>query len=166
MAKSDGAFLYIGTYPDESAARSDYDVVKALHGIDAIGHFDAAIVTKDDKGKVHVDKDETATRKGAWGGVAAGAVVGLLFPPSILASAAVVGASGGLAGHLWKGMSRSDVKELGEVIDEGQAALVVLGDITVCEALKKAELRAVKEIRKQVNVDLDDLEKEIKSSND
>lgn len=166
MAKSDGAFLYIGTYPDESAARSDYDVVKALHGIDAIGHFDAAIVTKDDKGKVHVDKDETATRKGAWGGVAAGAVVGLLFPPSILASAAVVGASGGLAGHLWKGMSRSDVKELGEVIDEGQAALVVLGDITVGEALKKAELRAVKEIRKQVNVDLDDLEKEIKSSND
>lgn len=165
MAKSDGAFLYIGTYPHESAARDDYEVVKELHGIDAIGHFDAAIVTKDDRGKVHVDKDETATRKGAWGGVAAGAVVGLLFPPSILASAAVAGTAGGLAGHLWKGMSRSDVKELGEVIDEGQAALVVLGDITVSEALQKAQLRAVKEIRKQVDVDLDDLEKEIKSDN-
>ena len=116
--------------------------------------------------EVHVDKDETATRSGAWGGVAVGALVGILFPPSIIASAAVAGAAGGFAGHLWKGMSRSDVKELGELIDEGQAALVVLGDITVSEALEKAELGAIKEIRKQVNVNLDDLEKEIKSSGD
>ncbi len=166
MAKTDGVFLYIATYPDEAAARADYDVVKALHGVDAIGHFDAAVVTKDEHGKVHVDKDETATRSGAWGGVAVGALVGILFPPSIIASAAVAGAAGGFAGHLWKGMSRSDVKELGELIDEGQAALVVLGDITVSEALEKAELGAIKEIRKQVNVNLDDLEKEIKSSGD
>lgn len=166
MATSDGAFLFIATYPDEAAARADYDVVKALHGIEAIGSFDAAVVTKDDKGKVHVNKDETATRTGAWRGVAAGALVGLLFPPSIIASAAVAGAAGGFAGHLWKGMSRSDVKELGEVIDEGQAALVVLGDVTVSEALEKAQLRAVKEIRKQVNVDLDALDKEIRSASD
>lgn len=165
MAKSDGVFLFIATYPDEAAARADYDVVKALHGVDAIGNFDAAVVTKDDKGKVHVAKDETATRKGAWGGVAVGALVGLLFPPAIIASAAVAGAAGGFAGHLWKGMSRSDVKELGDVIDEGEAALVVLGDATVSEALEKAELRAVKQIRKQADVDLDDLEKEIKAAN-
>lgn len=166
MAKPDGVFLFIATYPDEAAARADYDVVKGLHGVDAIGSFDAAVVTKDDNGKVHVNKDETATRAGAWRGVAAGALVGLLFPPSIIASAAVVGAAGGFAGHLWKGMSRGDVKELGEVIDEGQAALVVLGDVTVSEALEKAELRAVKQIRKQANVDLDDLEKSIKSAGD
>ena len=61
-------------------------------------------------------------------------------------------------------MSRSDVKELGEVIDEGEAALVVIGDITVSKALEKAELRAVKQIKKDVNVDLDELEKEIKES--
>lgn len=166
MADNDGVFMFIGTYPDEDAAQADYDVVKALHGIDAIGNFDAAVVTKDAHGKVHVNKDETMTRKGAWRGVAAGALVGLLFPPSIIATAAVVGTAGGVAGHLWKGMSRSDVKELGDVIDVGQAALVVVGDVTVSEALEKAELRAVKEIRKQVNVNLDDLEKEIKAVGD
>lgn len=165
MADADAVFLFIATYPDEAAARADYDIVKALHGVEAIGSFDAAVVTKDDKGKVHVDKDETSTRKGAWGGVAAGAVLGILFPPSILGSAAVVGLAGGVAGHLWGGLSRSDVKELGEVIDDGEAALLVIGDLTVSKALEKAQLKAVKEIRKQVNVDLDDLEKEIKAAN-
>ena len=131
MTTSDGVFLFIATYENEAEARMDYDVVRELHHDDAIGSFDAAVVTKDRQGKVHVNKDETATRGGIWKGVAAGALVGLLFPPTILASAAVAGAAGGIAGHLWKGMSRNDVKELGELIDEGQAALVVLGDVTV-----------------------------------
>jgi hypothetical protein len=30
---------------------------------------------------VQVNKDETATRRGVWGGAAAGAVIGILFPP-------------------------------------------------------------------------------------
>ena len=87
MSNPDGTFIYIGTYPDETAARVDYDVVKALHAVDAVGSFDAAVVTKDDKGKIHVNKDETATRTGGWVGVGVGALVGILFPPAILASA-------------------------------------------------------------------------------
>ena len=89
MSNPDGTFIYIGTYPDETAARVDYDVDKALHAVDAVGSFDAAVVTKDDKGKIHVNKDETATRTGGWVGVGVGALVGILFPPAILASAAV-----------------------------------------------------------------------------
>ena len=30
MAKSDPVFVYVGTYPNEGAARADYDVVKDL----------------------------------------------------------------------------------------------------------------------------------------
>ena len=159
MADPDGVFLYIATYPDEAAAQADYDVVKALHAVDAVGHFDAAVVTKDDKGKIHVNKDETSTRKGAWWGVAAGAALGVLFPPSIIASAAVVGAAGGIAGHLWGGLSRSDVKELGELIDEGQAALLVIGDLTISEAVEKAELHAIKQLRKEVKVQAKEIDK-------
>lgn len=164
MSDVDGVFMFVGTYPDEASAQADYDVVKALHGVDVVGGFDAAVVTKDAKGKVHVAKDETSTRKGAWGGIAAGALVGILFPPSLLAAGAVGGAIGGVAGHLFGGMSRSDVKELGELIDEGEAALVVIGDLTVDKAIEKAELHAVKELRKQVNVDTKELEKEIKAA--
>src|SRR5262245_49734209 len=152
MSKPDGAFIFIGTYPDETSAQADYDVVKALHAVDAVGGFDAAVVTKDANGKVHVNKDETATRAGAWGGVGVGAVVGLLFPPAILGAAAVGGVVGAVGGHLWKGMSRGDVKELGDVIDEGEAALVVIGDVTMSKAIEKAELRAVRQTKRDIDV--------------
>jgi uncharacterized membrane protein len=98
MAKPDAVFIYIGTYPSEAAARYDYDAVKDLHSAGAIGTYDAAVVTKDDAGKVHVNKDEMATRHGAWGGAAVGAVIGILFPPAVIASAAVGAAVGGVGG--------------------------------------------------------------------
>ncbi len=151
MATPDGMFLYIGTYPNEDAARADYDVVKDLHAVDVVGTYDAAVVTKDSSGKVHVNKDEMATRHGGWGGAAAGAVVGILFPPAILGSALVGAAIGGVGGHLWRGISRSDVKELGELIDTGEAALVVVGASTVEAALDKAELKAEKHVSKQLD---------------
>jgi uncharacterized membrane protein len=164
MAKEDGMFLYIGTYPSESAARADYDIVKDLHSVDAIGTYDAAVVTKDDDGKVHVNKDEMATRHGGWGGAAAGAVVGLLFPPAIIGSALVGGAIGGISGHLWRGISRSDVKELGELIDEGEAALLVVGASTLQEALDKAGLKAAKHVTKQVDVSTKDVDAAMKDA--
>ena len=83
MAKSDAVFIYIGTYPSEASARADYDVIKDLHAAGAVGTYDASVVTKDDDGKVHVNKDETSTRHGAWGGAAVGALVGISSrPPS------------------------------------------------------------------------------------
>jgi hypothetical protein len=97
MAKPEAVFIYIGTYPDEAAARADYDVVKDLHAVGAVGTYDAAVVTKDDAGKVHENKDEMATRHGAWGGAAVGALIGILFPPAIIATAAVGAASAGSA---------------------------------------------------------------------
>ena len=89
MAKPDDVFVYVGTYPDEMSARDDYEIVKDLHAAGAVGTYDASVVTKDENGKVHVNKDETSTRHGAWGGAAAGAVVGILFPPSLIGSAIV-----------------------------------------------------------------------------
>jgi uncharacterized membrane protein len=143
MAKPDAVFIYIGTYPSKGAARADYDIVKDLHAAGAVGTYDAAVVTKDDAGKVHVNKDEMATRHGAWGGAAVGAVVGILFPPSIIGTAIVGAAVGGVGGHLWRGMSRADVKEFGDIIDEGQAALVIVGESKFEQAVQKAELKDV-----------------------
>ena len=109
------------------------------------GTYDAAVITKDDNGKIHVNKDETTTRHGAWGGAAAGALVGILFPPSIIGSAIVGAAIGGVSGHLWKGMSRTDVKEFGEAIDAGEAALVIVGETTIEDAIEKAAAQGPEE---------------------
>jgi uncharacterized membrane protein len=161
MAKTDSVFIYIGTYADVAQAQLDYELVKQLHTADAIGTYDAGVVTKDDKGRVHVNKDEKATEHGAWGGLAAGAVVGILFPPAVI-GAAVVGATvGGVGGHLWRGMSRSDVKELGELIDTGEAALVVVGQTPLEDVLDGGRLNADRHLSKQLDVSSKDLDKAV-----
>jgi len=164
MAKPETVFIYVGTYPDEAAARDDYGVVKDLHAAGAVGTYDAAVVTKDDAGKVHVNKDEMATRHGAWGGAAVGAVVGILFPPSIIGTALVGAAAGGVGGHLWRGMSRSDVKELGDVIDDGQATLIVVGDSKLEQALNKATSKAEKHVAKELDVSPKDIDKAVQEA--
>lgn len=164
MAKSDGVFIYLGTYPDEASARADYDIVRDLHAVGAVGTYDAAVVRKDEFGKVHVNKDEMATRHGGWGGAAAGAVIGILFPPSIIGTAIVGGAIGGVSGHLWRGMSRADVKELGDIIDAGQAALLIVGESTIEDAVNKAELKAEKHISKELNANAKEVDKAVQEA--
>jgi uncharacterized membrane protein len=163
MAKPESVFIYIGTYPGEAQARDDYQTIKDLHSLGAVGTYDAAVVTKDD-GKVHVNKDEMATRHGAWGGAAAGAAIGILFPPAVIGTALVGAAVGGVAGHLWRGMSRADVKEFGEVIDDGQAALVVVGESQLEQALDKATLRAEKHVARELDVSPDDIDRAVREA--
>jgi uncharacterized membrane protein len=153
MSKADGVFIYVGTYASEVDARTDYDLVKELHSQGAVGTYDAAVITKSDDGKVHVNKDETSTRHGAWGGAGVGALVGILFPPSIIGTAIVGAAIGGVSGHLWKGMSRADVKEFGDIIDSGEAALVIVGETKIEAYLEKLELKATKRATKELELD-------------
>ena len=164
MAKPDAVFIYIGTYPSQAAAEADYDVVKDLHAVGAVGSYDVAVVTKDDNGKVHEHKDEMATRHGAWGGAAIGALIGCLFPPAIIATTAAGAAIGGVSGHLWRGMSRADCKELGELIDDGQAALVIVGESTVEEAVDKAALKAEKHVAKDLDIESKDIDKAVREA--
>jgi|SRR5215204_1296711 uncharacterized membrane protein len=157
----DGVFVFVATYPDRDGAEADYDVVKDLHSAGAIGTYDAAVVDKDAEGKVHVHKHEKPTQHGAWSGLAVGAVVGLLFPPAIIASGVVGAAAGGLIGHLWRGMSRSDLRELGEALDDGEAALVVIGKSKLEETLNKELRRAERTYEKEIDADQAQLRSEL-----
>jgi uncharacterized membrane protein len=159
MSKSDGTFILVATYPDERAAQDDYQVVKDAHARGLVGSYDAAVITKDMSGKVHENKDETSTRHGAWWGIAAGAAVGVLFPPSILGAAAAGGVIGGITGHLAKGMSRSQAKELGDFIYPGQAGLVVVGETKIEQELAHAVTRAEKQTAKELDVNPKDVDR-------
>lgn len=164
MPKSGSTFVLVATYPDEMAAREDYQVVKNAHAAGLVGSYDAAVVTKDASGKVHANKDETATRHGAWWGIAAGAAVGVIFPPSILATAAAGGVIGGVSGHLARGMSRSEARELGDFIDPGQAGLIVVGEDKVADAVKDAVTRAEKQTAKELDVDPKDVDRALQEA--
>jgi len=159
MPRSDGTFILVATYPDEMAARDDYQSVKDAHSMGLVGSYDAAVITKDASGKVHENKHETATRHGAWWGIAAGAAVGVLFPPSIIGAAAAGGVLGGIGGHLARGMSRSEAKELGDFIDPGEAGLVVVGESKLEEPIKKAVRRAEKQTARELDVSPKDVDR-------
>jgi uncharacterized membrane protein len=164
MSGSGGTFVLVATYPDEATAQQDYQVVKDAHAAGLVGSYDAAVVTKDASGKVHENKDETATRHGAWWGVAAGAAVGVIFPPAVLGAAAAGGVIGGVSGHLAKGMSRSEAKELGDFIAPGEAGLIIVGESKVEDAIKHDVTRAKKQIAKGLDVDPKDVDKTLQET--
>jgi uncharacterized membrane protein len=157
-------FLYAAVYDDIADAEADYEAVFALHDAGAIGTFDSAVVRKDDEGKVRVTKTEKPTQHGAWTGAGVGALVGLVFPPSIIGTAIVGAGAGAVTGHLAKGLSRGDLKDLGKELDAGTAAVIVLGESKIEEQIEKALARANKLIEKQVDADADELKRDIEAA--
>jgi uncharacterized membrane protein len=157
-------FVFAALYSDRADAFADYDMLLEAHAAKLVGTYDVAIISKDAEGKVHVSKHEKPTQHGAWGGIAVGALVGVLFPPSVLGAAAVGGVAGGVGGHLRKGMSRGDAKELGELLDAGEAALIVIGESRVEEWLDKELARAVKSIEKEVDADNEEFKRELEDA--
>ena len=133
----DTFMAYVGVYDSVAAAEADYDTVKALH-VEAglIDAYDAAVIERREGGKTKiVKKHETPTRVGGVLGGGVGLATGLvvaLFPfaaigGGLLAATTAGGAVlGSVAGHAAAGMSRDDLKELGEHLDAGQAGLVVV----------------------------------------
>jgi uncharacterized membrane protein len=157
-------FLYAAVYDDIDDAESDYEAVFALHAAGAIGTFDSAVIRKEEDGKVRVTKTEKPTQHGAWTGAGVGALVGILFPPAIIGSAIVGASAGGLVGHLSKGISRDDLKDLGGELEEGSAAVIVIGESKIEEQLQKAVTRANKLIETQIDADADELKREIEAA--
>jgi uncharacterized membrane protein len=93
--------------------------------------YDGALFTKEAGGKVKIlDRDSAETGGAGVVGGLVGTFIGLIFPPSIIMGGAVGTAVGALAGHLFGGFSRSDIKEIGDMLDEGDAGIVMIGVAT------------------------------------
>jgi uncharacterized membrane protein len=136
MAAGDFIYVLAAAYDDVADARADFEAVRALYDeIKASHDFDAAVLAKDENGKVKIEKTyEAGTRhdalKGLGWGMAAGAAAAL-FPAIGIWGALAAGGAGGTAigaitGHIQTGMKRSELKELGDVLDQGDAALIVV----------------------------------------
>ena len=61
-------FIYAGEYDDVEDAKADLEALKELHKEHVVGLYDAAVVTKNEEGKVEiVDKIEKPTQHGGLG---------------------------------------------------------------------------------------------------
>jgi uncharacterized membrane protein len=167
----DTFMAYVGVYDDVADAEADYDTVKALHvEADLIDAYDAAIVERRADGKTKiVKKHETPTRVGGVLGGGVGLATGLvvaLFPfaaigGGLLAATTAGGALlGSVAGHAAAGMSRDDLKQLGEHLDAGQAGLVVVAVADMGAKVEAAMKKAQKVQAKQLKADTEQIEKD------
>jgi uncharacterized membrane protein len=152
-------FVYVATYSSLDDAKADLAGVKQLYSDGVIGAFDAAVVSKEATGQVKIHKTEMPTQYGAWGGLAVGALVGIFFPPYLVWELAAGAAAGSLIGHLWAGMSRSDLEEIGQTLQANTATLIAVGRSMLQEALQKVTKRAVKRFEKQLKTDAKALDK-------
>jgi uncharacterized membrane protein len=160
-------FLFAGSYDSLADAEADYEVVKALHSAGDIGSYDSNIISKGPGGKVTVTKTEKPAQHGAWIGLAAGAAASVVFPfllPGVIAAGAGGAGIGAWIGHLAHGTSRSDAKEIGALLDEGTAVLIVVGVDKDAEAIEKAAEKSTKQVLKQVDGDFEEAEREVNES--
>ena len=144
--------LYVAAYLDADAARDDWDAIKQLAAADVIKVEGLILVSRRSDGKIHVDDDfHTAGKGAAWGAVG-GAVVGLIFPPSLLAGA-LVGAGaglgiGGLVSHGEKTEIKADVED---ALPLNSSGIVALFDEQWAAAVDKALAKASKVTKDQVD---------------
>jgi uncharacterized membrane protein len=170
----DTLMVFVGVYDDVEDAKVDYDLVKHLHTeADLIDAYDAAIVERRDDGKTRiVKKHETPTRVGGVLGGGVGLATGLvvaLFPFAAIGGGLLVGTTAGgailgaVAGHAAAGMSRHDLKDLGEHLDSGTAGLIVVAVSDMGAKVEEAMQRAAKLERKELKADTDEIQRDAAS---
>ncbi|HTG48037.1 MAG TPA: DUF1269 domain-containing protein [Actinomycetota bacterium] len=143
MGKDDPKLLYIAAYDDPDGAQGDFDALKDLvkHGV--IFTDVAVLVRRDDEGKIEVKENAHEVAGGSMVGAAAGLIIGLIFPPGVIAATVVGGGLGAGAGGLLSHHREHEIKkDIEDVLPPGSSGIVTVFDVTwkpkVDDALKKA----------------------------
>jgi len=171
----DTFMAYVGVYSNPADADADYVAVKELHTkAGLIDAYDAAVIERRADGKVKITKKhETPTRVGGVMGAGAGLATGLvlvLFPFAAIGGGLLAVTAGGgavlgaVAGHAAAGMSRKDLKELGEHLDAGQAGLVVVAVSDMGAKVERAMKQAQKVEARELKADTAEIEADAKSA--
>jgi uncharacterized membrane protein len=167
----DTLIAFVGIYDSVEEAEADYQAVKTLHTeAGLIDAYDAAVVERRSDGKAKIVKrHETPTRVGGVLGGGVGLATGLvvvLFPFAAVGGGILAGTTAGgailgaVAGHAAAGMSRHDLKDLGEHLDKGTAGLVVVAVSDMGAKVQRAMERAAKLEQKELKADTAEIERD------
>ncbi len=143
--------VFVATYDTEGGAADAAKAFKAAQRDGAIDLIDAAVVVHTAEDKVTIDETaDPSGKKWAKRGAIAGGVVGLIFPPTIILSAAVGGGAGGVWGKIRdKGFKDDDLKEIGNSLPPGTSAIIAVAEDRMVEQLERS-LAGYEKIAKHV----------------
>jgi uncharacterized membrane protein len=118
--------MVVLTFKDETSAEQMRDKLVGLQKLELIKLSDAAVVVRQQDGKVKVKQAVSLVGAGALGGAFWGMLIGLLFwaPWLGLAIGAVAGAAGGALSDY--GIDDKFIKEVGNKIEPGHSGLFLL----------------------------------------
>jgi hypothetical protein len=137
----DPIFVFAGSYGDIASAEGDYEVIKLLHSCDEIGSYDAAVISRGRDGMLTVHKSEKPTPRDPWTGVAAGAASAVLCPGLARSDAERPELDAWVA-RIAEGLSRGQAEEMGALVEEDRAALVVVGTETDAGRIEQTAVEA------------------------
>jgi len=144
-AITDGAYtLLVADFDSTDTAWDAYQELKSIEDGATVAIEGVVVVNRDADGELKVQKaTDHSTRSGLTWGAVGGVVLGVLFPPSIIGSAAVLGAAGAGAGKLRELHHRKELaEELQTAIAPGHSGLVALvsdpGEVKIRKALNRA----------------------------
>ena len=128
-AVTDGAYaLVIADYADTASAWSAYEDLKAAEDGRTVAIEGVVVVKRGDDGKLDIQKStDHSTRSGLRWGLVGGIALGVIFPPSVLGSAAVLGSAGAAAGKIRQLQHRHELAEdMADAIAPGHSGIVAL----------------------------------------
>ncbi|CAB4874964.1 unannotated protein [freshwater metagenome] len=160
MSTTETAFAIVAVYDDEELAHTDAATVEDLADAHEVHLHDLAVVRHDDGHVRIVERERRTARHGAEAGAIAGALLGILFPPALaglLIGSAVGAVYGGTVGHLWRGLSRSDVAVMGEAVEAGSCALIAVGTAEAMDLVEGALQHSRSIVRREIDAALSDL---------
>lgn len=174
MSDIDTVLVLGAAYDTVSDAEVDYEAIKALYYEEGASHdFDAAIIDRDENGKVRVvKKHEQPTRHGAAKGLGWGLAIGAataIFPAIGLLGGMAVGAGAGttigaVSGHMKGGMSNDDLRLLGEVLDRGQAGLIAVYATNLADQVAASIKTENRYVSSEIDARADELARQIKEA--
>ena len=169
----DTMVVLAGRYNSDKAAIDDFQSVKNFYKVSGlVDTYDAAVIHRED-GKVKiVKKREEPTRHGALAGLGLGLAAGVVaaaFPAVAIGGALVAGGAGGaalgaLTGHVTRGMSREDLKDIGEFLDEGESALIVVAASDVEDRVLGLMAAADATTQERIDANMSQLDAEISAA--
>ncbi len=130
--------LIVAQFADMDSAKSAYYALVDAEAKRAVDIDGVLVANADYQGKIHIQKmTDHKTRNGFLWGAVGGAVIGLIFPPTIIAGAVGVGVAGAAIGKAGNVLMKSEVAdELAGVITPGTSGIVALVSIAAVDAVE------------------------------
>jgi uncharacterized membrane protein len=136
----------VAAFADEDAAKAAYESLKDAESTGQLGIEGVLVVKTDEEGKVKVQEmTDHSTKTGVKWGAVGGVVLGIIFPPTILASAVGWGVVGGVLGKIRNVAHKSLVSDaLSGTLGPNESGIVALVKADDLEAAKAAMPDATK----------------------